>query len=159
MQWVTELQTTIVQQPAADPLAIGQPPTLADFEMVREIQRGSHAAVWLVRKRQTNDEFAMKVIDKNRGRLHRLTTERKVGCTTSPSSVSLKFNSPILSYSTMTLPHCNLCRRFSSLVSQHLWSPSSSHSRMQTAFISSWNALRRMQSISYKGAVSLRSGR
>jgi hypothetical protein len=48
---------------------------------VREIQRGSHAAVWLVRKRQTNDEFAMKVIDKNRGRLHRLTTERKVDAT------------------------------------------------------------------------------
>ncbi|EOD06521.1 hypothetical protein EMIHUDRAFT_453419 [Emiliania huxleyi CCMP1516] len=77
-QWASELQCTIVPQPGADPLASGQPPTLADFEMVREIQRGSHAAVWLVRKRQTRDEFAMKVIDKNRGRLHRLVTERKV---------------------------------------------------------------------------------
>jgi len=78
MQWAMELQCTIVQQPASDPLAIGQAPTLADFEMIREIQRGSHAAVWLVRKKQTNDEFAMKVIDKNRGRMHRLITERKV---------------------------------------------------------------------------------
>ena len=49
-----------------------------DFEMVREIQRGSHATVWLVRKRQTKDVFAMKVIDRKSGRLNRLQTERKV---------------------------------------------------------------------------------
>ena len=46
--------------------------------MVREIQRGSHATVWLVRKRQTKDVFAMKVIDRRSGRLNRLQTERKV---------------------------------------------------------------------------------
>jgi len=74
----TELQATIVHMPTSDPLAQGQPPCLADFEMVREIQRGSHATVWLVRKRQTKDVFAMKVIDKRSGRLNRLHTERKV---------------------------------------------------------------------------------
>ena len=77
-QWSSELQATTIFQPSADPLAKGQAPTLADFEMEREIQRGSHAAVWLVRKRQTGDVFAMKVIDKKRGRMHRLHTERKV---------------------------------------------------------------------------------
>ena len=77
-QWSSELQHTIVQQPHADPLTLGQPPRLSDFEMVREIQRGSHAAVWLVKKKQTQDEFAMKIIDKNKGRIHRLRTEKKV---------------------------------------------------------------------------------
>ena len=46
--------------------------------MVREIQRGAHATVWLVKKRQTQDAFAMKVIDKRSGRINRLHTERKV---------------------------------------------------------------------------------
>ena len=45
---------------------------------VREIQRGSHATVWLVRKKQTRDVFAMKIIDRKSGRLNRLHTERKV---------------------------------------------------------------------------------
>jgi len=76
--WAAELQQTIVHMPTSDPLSQGQPPCLADFEMVREIQRGSHATVWLARKRQTKDVFAMKVIDKRSGRLNRLQTERKV---------------------------------------------------------------------------------
>ena len=73
-QWAGELQQTTIHSPSADPLSQGQPPTLSDFDMVREIQRGSHATVWLVRKRQTQDVFAMKVIDKQRGRMHRLHT-------------------------------------------------------------------------------------
>jgi serine/threonine protein kinase len=76
--WAGELQQTIVHMPTSDPLSQGQAPCLQDFEMVREIQRGSHATVWLVRKRQTNDVFAMKVIDRKSGRLNRLHTERKV---------------------------------------------------------------------------------
>jgi len=76
--WSAELQQTIVHMPTSDPLSQGQPPSLSDFEMVRELQRGSHATVWLVRKRQTKDIFAMKVIDKRSGRLNRLHTERKV---------------------------------------------------------------------------------
>eukprot|EP00965_Chrysotila_dentata_P139527 4613078-Pleurochrysis_carterae.AAC.1 len=46
-QWASDLQQTVVQQTEADPLSIGQPPTLNDFDVVREIQRGSHAAVYL----------------------------------------------------------------------------------------------------------------
>ena len=76
--WTSELQATIVSRPGADPLAHGQAPCLADFEVVRELQRGSHAAVFMVRKVQTGDVFAMKVIDRQRGRSHRLATERKV---------------------------------------------------------------------------------
>ena len=76
--WASELQQTIVHMPTSDPLSQGQTPCLQDFEMVREIQRGSHATVWLVRKRQTKDVFAMKVIDRKSGRLNRLHTERKV---------------------------------------------------------------------------------
>ena len=76
--WSAELQQTIVHMPTSDPLSQGQAPCLQDFEMVREIQRGSHATVWLVRKRQTKDVFAMKVIDRKCGRLNRLHTERKV---------------------------------------------------------------------------------
>ena len=76
--WAVDVQATIVHMPTSDPLSQGQPPCLADFEMVKEIQRGSHATVWLVRKRQTKDVFAMKVIDKRSGRLNRLQTERKV---------------------------------------------------------------------------------
>ena len=59
-QWALELQQTTVQTAHADPLSQGQPPCLADFEIVKEIQRGSHAVVMLVRKRQTGDVFAMK---------------------------------------------------------------------------------------------------
>ena len=76
--WAGELQQTIVHMPTSDPLSQGQAPCLQDFEMVREIQRGSHATVWLVRKKQTRDVFAMKVIDRKSGRLNRLHTERKV---------------------------------------------------------------------------------
>ena len=50
----------------ADPLARGQAPCLQDFEPVRELQRGSHAAVVMVKKRQTDDVFAMKVADATR---------------------------------------------------------------------------------------------
>ena len=46
--------------------------------MVRQLQRGSHASVLQVKKVQTGDVFAMKVIDRQRGRSHRLATERKV---------------------------------------------------------------------------------
>ena len=76
--WTGELQQTIVHMPTSDPLSQGQAPCLHDFEMMREIQRGSHATVWLVRKRQTKDIFAMKIIDRKSGRLNRLHTERKV---------------------------------------------------------------------------------
>jgi len=76
--WAAELQQTILHMPTSDPLSQGQAPTLQDFDMVREIQRGSHATVWLVRKKQTKDVFAMKIIDKRSGRLNRLQTERKV---------------------------------------------------------------------------------
>ena len=76
--WAGELQQTIVHMPTSDPLSQGQAPSLQDFEMVREIQRGSHATVWLVRKKQTRDVFAMKIIDRKSGRLNRLHTERKV---------------------------------------------------------------------------------
>ena len=76
--WAGELQQTIVHMPTSDPLSLGQTPSLQDFEMVREIQRGSHATVWLVRKKQTRDVFAMKIIDRKSGRLNRLHTERKV---------------------------------------------------------------------------------
>jgi serine/threonine protein kinase len=76
--WASELQHTIVHMPTSDPMTQGQAPCMQDFEIVREIQRGSHATVWLVRKRQTKDVFAMKVIDKKAGRLNRLHTERKV---------------------------------------------------------------------------------
>ena len=51
------------------------PPNLLQ---VRELQRGSHAAVYMVRKVQTGDLFAMKVLETARARAHRLATERKV---------------------------------------------------------------------------------
>ena len=80
--WASELQQTIVHMPTSDPLSHGQPPSLADFEMVREIQRGSHATVWLGRKRQTKDVFAMKVIDKRevaaRKQIDNVNAERRI---------------------------------------------------------------------------------
>jgi len=76
--WKTELQNTILQNPSADPTLQGQAPSLHDFEMIRQIQKGSNAMVWLVQKTSTKDMFAMKVIDKSTGRLARLKTERKV---------------------------------------------------------------------------------
>ena len=53
-----------------DPLSHAQAPCLSDFQVVRELQRGSHAAVFMVRKVQTGDVCAMKVIDRQRGRSH-----------------------------------------------------------------------------------------
>jgi hypothetical protein len=76
--WTSELQQTTVARPGADPLSHGQAPCLADFQVVRQLQRGSHASVLQVKKVQTGDIFAMKVIDRQRGRSHRLATERKV---------------------------------------------------------------------------------
>ena len=64
--WALELQQTVAHVSGADPLARGQAPCLQDFEPVRELQRGSHAAVVMVKKRQTDDVFAMKVADRTR---------------------------------------------------------------------------------------------
>lgn len=60
--WAVQIQETVVHMPTSNPLERGQAPCLHDFQMVREIQRGAHATVWLVTKRQTQDVFAMKVL-------------------------------------------------------------------------------------------------
>ena len=76
--WTSDLVQTIVPRADDDPLSHGQAPTLQDFEVVRELQRGSHAAVYMVRKVQTGDVFAMKVLDTQRAKSYRLATERKI---------------------------------------------------------------------------------
>ena len=48
--WTSELQQTTVARPGADPLSHGQAPCLADFQVVRQLQRGSHASVLQVKK-------------------------------------------------------------------------------------------------------------
>ena len=45
---------------------------------MRELQRGAHAAVYVVRKVRTGDVFAMKVLDTQRAKSYRLATERKI---------------------------------------------------------------------------------
>ena len=78
MLWTNELVQTIVPRDDDDPLSQGQPPCLQDFEVQRELQRGAHAAVYMVRKLQTGDIFAMKVLDTQRQKSCRLATERKI---------------------------------------------------------------------------------
>ena len=84
--WTSELIGTIVPRAPSgfgadevDPLSGGGlTPCLADFQVVRRLGAGSHASVHMVRKIQTGDVFAMKVLEKGRARAHRLDTERKV---------------------------------------------------------------------------------
>ena len=78
MLWTNELMQTIVPRAEEDPLSQGQAPCLQDFEVVRELQRGTHAKVYAVRKRQTGDVFAMKVLDTQHAKSCRLATERKI---------------------------------------------------------------------------------
>jgi len=78
MLWTNELVQTIVPRADDDPLSQGQAPCLQDFEVVRELQRGAHAAVYMVKKVQTGDVFAMKVLDTQRAKSCRLATERKI---------------------------------------------------------------------------------
>ena len=76
--WSSELIPTVVPCDNDDPLSHAQAPCLSDFQVVRELQRGSHGAVFMVKKVRTGDVFAMKVLDTSRARAHRLATERKV---------------------------------------------------------------------------------
>ena len=64
------------------------PPRLHDFEIISPISRGAFGSVFLSRRRQTGDIFAMKVIPASKNEV--LYTEREVMCRAShPSVISL----------------------------------------------------------------------